>query len=51
MSLISGFFEWAYAGHGYYSESDSPIAREEIPAILDFRDIKAFFDKQAGFES
>jgi len=47
MSLITGFFEWAYAGHGYYSESDSPIAREEIPAILDFRDIKAFFDKEA----
>lgn len=47
MSLINGFFEWAYAGHGYYSESDSPIAREEIPAILNFNDIKAFFNKES----
>lgn len=44
-SLIDGFFEWAYNGHGYYSASDSPIAREEIPPDLTFSDIKDFIDK------
>ena len=47
MSLIDGFFGWAYAGHSYYSASDSPIAREEIPSILNFDDIKAFIHKEA----
>lgn len=45
--LISGFFEWAYAGNRYYDSSDSPIARTEIPAILEFDDIKDFINKQS----
>lgn len=44
-SLIDGFFEWAYNGNGYYSASDSPIAREEIPPDISFNDIKDFIDK------
>lgn len=47
MSLVDGFFEWAYAGNGYYSESSSPIVREEIPSILSFNDIKSFIFKEA----
>ena len=47
LSLIDGFFEWAYAGHGYYNASDSPIAREEIPAILNFDDIRGFIRKES----
>jgi hypothetical protein len=45
--LISGFFEWAYAGNGYYDASESPISRTEIPAELSFNDIKAFINKEA----
>lgn len=47
MSLINGFFEWAYNGNGYYNASESPIAREEIPAEINFNDIKAFINKEA----
>lgn len=47
IDLITGFFQWAYAGHGYYDASDSPIAREEIPAEINFNDIKAFMNKEA----
>lgn len=45
--LISGFFEWAYAGNRYYNASESPISRSEIPAILEFGDIEEFIHKQA----
>lgn len=45
-SLIDGFFDWAYNGHGYYSASDSPVAREEIPPDLSFSDIKDFISKK-----
>ena len=43
--LINGFFQWAYAGNGYYNASESPIAREEIPPELNWNDIKDFVDK------
>lgn len=46
MSLIDGFFNWAYNGNGYYSASESPIAREEIPAEINFNDIKSFINKE-----
>lgn len=39
-------FDWAYNGHGYYSASDSPVAREEIPPDLSFSDIKDFISKK-----
>lgn len=45
-SLIDGFFDWVYNGHGYYSASDSPVAREEIPPDLSFNDIKDFINKK-----
>lgn len=45
-SLIDGFFDWVYNGNGYYSASDSPIAREEIPPDLNFSDIKDFINKK-----
>ena len=45
--LISGFFDWAYAGKRYYDASDSPISRSEIPPEIDFSDIEAFIHKQA----
>lgn len=44
-NLINGFFQWAYAGNGYYNASESPIAREEIPPELSFNDIKDFVNK------
>ncbi len=45
-SLIDGFFDWVYNGNGYYSASDSPIAREEIPPDLSFSDIEDFINKK-----
>ena len=44
-NLIDGFFQWAYAGNGYYNASESPIAREEIPPELSWNDIKDFVNK------
>ena len=44
-NLINGFFQWAYAGNGYYNASESPIAREEIPPELSWNDIKDFVNK------
>ncbi len=45
-SLIDGFFAWAYNGNNFYSASDSPIAREEIPPDLSFSDIRDFIYKR-----
>jgi hypothetical protein len=41
MSLINGFYEWA----GYGGSGDSPITREEIPPMLNWRDIRDFIEK------
>ena len=41
MNLIDGFYEWA----GYGGSGDSPITREEIPPMLNWRDIRDFIEK------
>lgn len=42
VSLLTGFRQWA----GYGGSGDSPIAREEIPPILQWNDIIGFINKE-----